>query len=123
MLFNFSYIIVVEPAPTYITEPSKPSFVNEGNNITLQWTYNIDGTFKDGTFVLLPSTTIALKDGSGVTVVPSYQNRVLMVASASKTTITLLGVNRSDSGTYQYTIRNTALAFIDSDVQILVRCK
>ena len=115
---------VVEPAPSYLTEPSKPSFVNEGNNITLQWTYNIDGTFGKGEFRLLPSTIIATKTSSGLTVVsPAYLNRITMVASDSETTITFLAVARSDSGDYRYTINNNFLEFAESNVEISVLCK
>ena len=127
-MFVYNYACIpkfhrIEAAPSFTKVPSNPSFVDEGNNITLHWTYNIDGAFRDGTFSLQPAITIALKDGSGLTVVPAYVNRVEVDTSDSEATITLLGVNRSDDGVYRYRLRNTALVFKESDVKIFVRCK
>ena len=110
-------------APSYLTEPLKPSFVNEGKNITLHWTYNIDGTFQQGEFRLIPSKIIARKTDSGLTVNSGYQNRITVVASASETTITLHAVTRLDSGDYRYTIENNNFESAESDVEVTVRCK
>ena len=107
----------------YTQEPSNPSLVDEGDNITLHWIYNIDGTFRDSQFLLVPSTTITVKDDSGLAVVPSYQNRAQVEISASEAIITLLAVSRLDSGNYRYTIRNTLLYFTVSEVEISVQCK
>ena len=108
---------------SFTEEHSNPSFVDEGNNITLHWIYNTDGAFREGQFSLLPSTTIALKDNSRLTAAPAYLSCVQEVINESEATITLLAVSRSDYGDYQYTIENTALEFKQSVVKIFVRCK
>ena len=74
---------------------------------------------------MLPSTIIAVKDGSGLTVVPGtgYENRIVMIVAESETNITLVAVNRSDTGTYAYRIKNNVFQFVDSDVPISVQCK
>ena len=120
VLFN-----VVEPLPVFTKQPGNPSYVDEGDNITLRWTYNIDGTLREGQFSLLPSTIIAVKDGSGLTVVPGtgYENRIVMIVSESETNITLVAVNRSDTGTYSYMIKNNVFQFQDSTVAISVRIR
>ena len=110
-------------SPTYMKEPTNPSVVDEGDNITLYWIYSIGGTFRDSQFLLLPSTTIAIKDGSGLAVVPAYQNRAQVEITDNETTISLLAVSRLDSGNYRYKIRNTLLDFKDSTVEISVQCK
>ena len=114
---------VIEPIPTWTKEPSNSSFVHEGNNLTLQWTYNIDGTLRSAQFVFLPSATIAVKDANGFAVAPAYVNRTLVVISDSETKVTLFGIDRSDSGNYRCTIINNHLLSADSDVEILVQCK
>ena len=115
---------VTEAVPSFTEEPSNPSRVNEGDNITLRWTYNIDGTFRDSSFVLLRTgVTIALKDSSGLTVAPRFSDHVQVIISDSEAALTLLHVNRSDDGDYEYQIRNTALATKESVVNVFVQCK
>ena len=115
---------VTEAVPSFTEEPSNPSRVNEGDNITLRWTYNIDGTFRDSSFVLLRTgVTIALKDSSGLTVAPIFSDHVQVIISDSEATLTLLHVNRSDDGDYEYQIRNSALGTKESVVNVFVQCK
>ena len=115
---------VTEAVPSFIEEPSNPSRVNEGDNITLRWTYNIDGTFRDSTFTLVRTgNTIALKDSSGLTVAPRFSDHVQVIISDSEAALTLLHVNRSDDGDYEYHIRNTALGIKKSVVNVFVQCK
>ena len=115
---------VTEAVPSFIEEPSNPSRVNEGGNITLCWTYNIDGTFRDATFTLVRTgDTIALKDSSGLTVAPRFSDHVQVIISDSEAALTLLHVNRSDDGDYRCAIRNTALSATQSVVNVVVQCK
>ena len=104
-------------------KPSKSSFVDEGNNISLHWTYRLDGTLRTAAFRLPPSITIAVKHTSGLTVGPAYINRTLVDISDNETTITILAVDRLDSGRYEYQITNSKFASATSDVMIAVRCK
>ena len=118
------FYTVTEAVPSFTEEPSNPSRVDEGDNITLRWSYNIDGTFRDSTFTLVRTgVTIALKDGSGLTVAPSFSGRVQVIISDSEATLTLLHVNRTDNGDYRYSIRNTALRSAESVVNVFVQCK
>ena len=118
------FYTVTEAVPSFTEEPSNPSRVDEGDNITLRWSYNIDGTFRDSTFTLVRTgVIIALKDGSGLAVAPSFSGRVLVIISDSEATLTLLHVNRTDNGDYRYSIRNTALRSAESVVNVFVQCK
>ena len=115
---------VTEAVPSFTEEPSNPSRVNEGDNITLRWTYNMDGTFRDSTFILVRTgATIALKDSSGLAVAAEFSDHVQVIISDSQAALTLLHVNRSDGGQYQYVIRNTALRSTESVVNVFVQCK
>ena len=110
-------------APTWTRQPSNPSFVHEENDLTLTWTFNLDGTLRSAQFQFLPATTIALKDVSGLTFGDGYTNRTLVVITESETNITLLAMDKSDSGNYRYLITNNGLASAGSDVEIIVQCK
>ena len=115
---------VTEAVPTFTEEPSNPSRVDEGDNITLRWTYNIDGTFRDSTFTLVHTgVTIALKDSSGLTVAGAFSDHVQVIISDSEAALTLLHVSRSHDGDYRHSIRNTALDATESVVNVFVQCK
>ena len=115
---------VTEAVPSFTEEPSNPSRVDEGDNITLRWTYNIDGTFRDSTFTSVRTgATIALKDSSGLAVAAEFSDHVQVIISDSGAALTLLHVNRSDDGHYQYFIRNTNFRSTTSTVNVFVQCK
>ena len=118
------FYTVTEAVPSFTEEPSNPSRVDEGDNITLRWFYNIDGTFRDSTFTSVRTgATIALKDSSGLTMTAAFSDHVQVIISDSEATLTLLHVNRSDDGDYRYSIRNTALRTTESVVNVFVQCK
>ena len=117
------FYTVTEAVPSFTEEPPSPSRVDEGDNITLRWTYNIDGTFRDSRFALGTGDVIALKDTSGFAVVPEFSDRVQVFISDSEASLTLLHVNRSDGRDYQYLIQNTALRSASSVVNVFVQCK
>ena len=114
---------ITEAAPSFTEEPPNPSRVDEGDNITLRWTYSIDGTFRDSRFLLVTGETIAVKDGSGLTVAPAFSGHVQVFISDGEATLTLLHMNRSDDRGYQYIIQNTNLLSASSIVNVLVQCK
>ena len=115
---------VTEAVPSFTEEPLNPSRVNEGDNITLRWTYNIDGSFRDSRFTVLGTgEVIALKDGSGLAVAPAFSDRVQVLISDSEATLTLLHVKRSDDKEYRYSIQNDAFQATASIVNVFVQCK
>ena len=115
---------MVDAVPSFTEEPSNPSIVNEGDNVTLRWTYNIDGTFRDSRFTVLGTgEVIALKDGSGFGVAPAFSGRAQAFISDSEATLTFLHVNRSDDREYRYSIQNDAFLSAASVVYVFVRCK
>ena len=120
---RFHFYTAVDAVPSFTEEPPNPSRVDEGDNITLRWTYNIDGTFRDSRFALGTGEVIALKDISGFTVVPEFSDRVQVFISDSEATLTLLHVNRSDGRDYQYIIQNTAFRSASSVINVFVECK
>ena len=114
---------VTEAVPSFTEEPPNPSRVDERDNLHLRWTYSIDGTFRDSRFLSPTGQPVALKDGGGFTVNPEFSDRVQVSISDSEATLTLLHVNRSDDGGYEYNIQNTNLRSASSFVNVFVRCK
>ena len=98
----------------------------EGQDVTLQWTYNIDGTLHSAEFSKeTPSTNLVIveKDIRGLFVQASYANRTRVNSiTDSETSITLFKVSStSDSGKYTFLIENNKRAKATSNVEII--CK
>ena len=114
--------------PIFTQQPSSPKLVDEGKNLTLQWTYNIDRTLKLATFTDERSggggIVIMEQDSSGLFVKSSYVNRLRVNSiTESETSITLLTVHRSDSGNYRFEVVNNNREKAISDVEVSVQCK
>lgn len=112
-LFMFS----AEGAPKFTTRPPNPFLALESDNITLEWSY----TFVEGESFFLAS----LKKGESKVVnkfysiskyiidLP-YRGRLNANITKDYTSITLLGVNRLDMGSYTFTV--TSLPYLATDV-------
>ena len=111
-----------------ITKSSSPSYAVEGQNITLEWTYTLDGSFGAAKF------SIVSDDGTesvmwkslryGIIIVnPKYQERFKAEATDTRAELTILAVQRSDEETYQLNILPTGLGSILEEVILVVNCK
>ena len=97
----------------------------EGQNVTLQWTYNIKGTLdiaklsKENTVIIKKDTT------EGLFVKPSYRNRTTVNRiTDSQTSITLFNVSStSDSGNYTFKVMNNKKVHDTRKVEIIILCK
>ena len=116
-----------EPAVTAFgsLKPSDPTFVSEGENITLKWNYTIDGSIGQTQFLnATDDSTIAAKFGDGdVNVVSKYQERFKADISNTLAQLTILTVQRSDSGRYKIILTSTKLVTISNGVELKVQCK
>ena len=122
-----------EQAPSFISTPSSPLYPVENDNITLQWTYTLNGDPLDEVQVIFtadfPSLTarrVARYRSGGTTVVASdVQDRFVFNLTESQSTMTILRSQRSDSGTYELTVTpdNFDATIIRDDVKISVECK
>ena len=122
-----------EQAPSFISTPSSQLYPEENDNITLQWTYTLDGTPLDDVGVIFtpdsPSLSVmrvARYRSGGTTLVASeVQDRFVFNLTDSQSMMTILRSQRSDSGTYELSVRPDALdqAPINDVVKITVKCK
>ena len=103
----------------------------ENDNITLQWTYTLDGSPLDQievTFTpeLLSAVRVARYRSGGTTQVASeVQDRFVFDLTDSQSTMTILRSQRSYSGTYELRVTPDVLnlASILNVVKISVKCK
>ena len=122
-----------EQAPSFISTPSSPLYPVENDNITLQWTYTLDGSPLDDIEVIftpdspsLSAKRVARYRSGGTTQVDSeIQDRFVFSFTDSQSTMTILRSQRSDSGTYELTVVPNVLnvASITDEVKISVKCK
>ena len=120
---------VVELQPTFTGEPPDPFAVLEGNNITLEWSYDLGG----GSFRRIelheitssPPILVAEVDSDGklVPLGNDYTGRLQVNATATQTSITILEANRTDSKDYAFEIFQLGSPTTTSLVTILVQCK
>ena len=122
-----------EQAPSFISTPSSPLYPVENDNITLQWTYTLDGTPLDDVEVLFtpdsPSLSIQrvarYRSGGTTQVASEVRDRFVFNLTVSESTMIIHHSQRSDSGTYELRVSPDDLnsAFITDEVKISVKCK
>ena len=105
----------------------------ENDNITLQWTYTLDGSPLDDVGVIFTSDSPSLsaqrvaryRSGGTTQLASNLQDRFVVSLTDSQSTITILRSQRSDSGTYELTVSpdDFAAITIKDGVKISVKCK
>ena len=119
----------VELAPTFTENPPNPFNVLEGNNITLVWQYNLDGLFDDVTLEFIGTTaTLTIVDKHDINLnatVPEsvFQGRIQENINATRAEITILALNRSESGEYEITLVNSRRQRARNRLTVQVQCK
>ena len=128
MSFYIMWFTFSEPAVTAFgsLKPSNLTFVIEWENVTLKWNYTIDGSIGQAQFLNTANddSTIAAKFGDGdVNVASSYQEQFRADISNTLAQLTILTVQRSDSGRYKFLLTSTKLDTISHEVELKVQCK
>ena len=105
----------------------------ENDNITLQWTYTLDGSPLDQVEVIftpdspsLSAQRVARYRSGGTTQVASdFQDRFVFHLTDSQSTVIIHHSQRSDSGTYELRVSPDDLNFasIIDEVKISVKCE
>ena len=105
----------------------------ENDNITLQWTYTLGGSPLDQVEVIftpyfpsLSAVRVARYRSGGTTQVASnVQDRFAFKFTDNKSTMTILRLQRSDSGTYELVVvpDDFDASTIRDDVKISVKCE
>ena len=122
-----------EQAPSFLSTPSSPLYPVENDNITLQWTYTLDGSPLDVVEVIFTSHSPSLsalriaryRSGGTTQVAREIQDRFVFSLTESQSKMTILRSQRSDSGTYGLRVSPDVLnqAPVEDVVKISVKCK
>lgn len=109
--------------PVITSEPQSPLEVVEGQSVTLNWTYNLNGDHFLTSFGEAGGSPLVRKITSnpGVIIRDEYSGRVRANLTDSFSSITFLAVNGStDTKTYVFTLFNSGGNFATSTVDIQV---
>ena len=133
LFFHFVLFCFVElqSAAVFTAEPPDPFTVLEGNNISLEWSYDLGGgSFRRIEFIEITSSpTILILEVDTVGQTPVFLNidyigRVQVNVTATRTSITILGANKTvDSKDYEFIIVQVGSPSVVSTVTISVQCK
>ena len=112
--------------PRFTKETENRVFAMEGDNVTLEWRYTIGGGQPYSQVIF--ASEMQIMDKYSTSRLPwirsSYKGRLLMNITNDYTSIILLGVKRTDEGSYRLTIVNQDRDRTDSrKVDIFVLCK
>ena len=110
--------------PVITLEPPSPLKVVEGQSVTLNWTYNLNGDEFLTSFGETGGSPFVRKIASnpGIIISDEYSGRVRANLTGSFSSITFLAVNGStDSKTYIFTVFNSGGNVATSIVNIIVQ--
>ena len=124
----------LELQPTYTSQPSNPSTVEERRDLILQWNYNLDGQSNLATRIVnitagesgAPNVATRQNDDNA-TVEAGYENLFRATINNTQATLTILAVPKSIHGEiYQLRILTASPNFFNlqsGPVEISVLCK
>ena len=127
----FIFLSILGPQPVFILQPSNPSSVLEGQNLILQWSYNLGGKPLFGArfqnVTRGASTNVATRSGNNnASVVAGFENLFTATISDNEATLTILAVPRTLSDEkYKLSIIFTDLSNLDSEeltISVLGKC-
>ena len=118
--------------PTFSSQPSNPSTVEEGGDLILQWNYNLDGQSNLATRIANVTAgalqnVATRRNDDNATVEAGYENLFRATITDTQATLTILAVPKSINGEiYQLQILTDIPHFFtlrSDDVKISVLCK
>ena len=118
-------MFVSSGAPKFTKEPQNLLLVVEGDNITLEWGY-IFGESESFFFLTIVRGILAVvtKLSKALVIPNSYQGRLHANITDSYASVTLLGVNRLEMGSYTLRVSSQPNGESNSStVEISVLCK
>ena len=122
-------LFIVDLVPVFTSQPSNPSTVVEGQNLTLHWSYNLDG--QPNFFTRISNvtggsgTTVASRsDSNNAIVTAGYENQFTAFISDTEAILTILTVPRSvNEEKYKLLVLTTGSSLTSVDVAISVLCE
>ena len=123
--FLLFFFLVEMQQPVITLAPSNPTEVLEGENITLEWRYNLSGrSFFLMRVTLEDPTKLIVQKVNNILVVPD--SRVQANVTDAFSSVSFVGVVRDDDGDYQLEIQNDDFQNINiarNEIRLRVLCK
>ena len=122
-------LFIVALEPVFISQPSNPSTVLEGQNLTLQWSYNLCSQANVLTRIINVTggqeTTVASRSGTNTAIITAgYENQLIASISDTDAILTILAIPRSfNDEKYRLGIIASSNSLTSVDVNISVPCK
>ena len=122
-------LFIVDLVPMFISQPSNPSTVVEGQNLTLHWSYNLDGQPNIVTRISNVTsgsgkTVASRSDSNNAIVTAGYENQFTASISDTEAILTILTVPRSvNDEKYRLLIITATDTLTSVDVDISVLCE
>ena len=125
IIFILHFFLVLEATVTEFTsKPSKPTFVLEGKDITVKWSYTLNGAVGQVTF---NNVTGGVRVQMGKTFsagsISLNQARFSAEVSNTQAQLKILEVQSSDQGEYEVLISATGVGTLLDVVVVIVQCK
>ena len=123
------FLFTVELVPVFISQPSNPSSVIEYQNLTLQWSYDLDSQTNLLTRIVNitggKETNVAFRSGTNNAIVTAgSENQFTASISDTEAMLTILTVPRSiNEEKYRLLIIATTNSLTSVDVEISVLCE
>ena len=125
LLFFFFFSFVEMQQPVITVAPSNPTEVLEGENITLEWRYNLGGRpLLLMRFTRTVPSRVIVQKLSNTLLIPD--SRVQANVTDAFSSISFVGVVRDDDGDYQLEIQNDDVQnnpIAQNDLSLRVLCK
>ena len=107
--------------------PSNPSYAVEGKDLTLEWTYTLDGSLNAVLFSRVTgrgNDFIGVRLGHGkINSTQKYEARFRAQATNTRAELMILAVQLSDEATYQLNLISSKPTSIIHNVKVIVQCK
>ena len=120
------YLCLEAAVTAFTSKPPNPTFVVEKQDISLVWRYTLDGTLALAKFSNVTGVTMligkAISVGS-VNVEFSFPERFRADVSNTQAQLTILAVQRSDQGKYEFDITPTGSGSLEHVVEVIVQSK
>ena len=119
-------MFVLSGAPVFTEEPKNLFLAVEGDNVTLEWRYSLGKDLSLSQALFEKDTQIIDKYSPFLPawIKPSYRGRILVEITNNYTSIILLGVKRTDEGSYKLTVISSEdRARNESELEISILCK
>ena len=115
-------VLFIESA-TILSQPPTPVRVLEGQPLKLEWTFNVQGTFRrvqlafSGDAAGFVEVTL-----TGSFPLPAFNDRLAASTTERNATITFLSVNRTDSADYVFGVLDSS-GVTEEPVKVIVECE